>query len=51
MNGVDWPAARAKYAPLVEHVNHRADLTYVIGEMIGEINSGTPTSAVAICRR
>lgn len=40
MNGVDWPAIRAKYAPLVDHVNHRADLTYVIGEMIGELNSG-----------
>jgi tricorn protease len=40
MNGVDWPAMRAKYAPLVPHVNHRADLTYVIGEMIGELNSG-----------
>ena len=22
------------------HVNHRADLTYVIGEMIGELNAG-----------
>jgi tricorn protease len=40
MHGVDWPAMRAKYAPLVEHVNHRADLTYIIGEMIGELNSG-----------
>jgi len=39
MNGVDWPAMRAKYAPLVPYVNHRADLTYVIGEMIGELNS------------
>ena len=26
--------------PLVAHVNHRADLTYVIGEMIGELNAG-----------
>jgi tricorn protease len=40
MNGVDWAAMRAKYAPLVEHVNHRADLTYIIGELIGELNSG-----------
>jgi len=40
MHGIDWPAMRAKYAPLVEHVNHRADLTYVIGELIGELNSG-----------
>jgi tricorn protease len=40
MHGVDWPAMRAKYAPLVPHVNHRADLTYVIGELIGELNAG-----------
>lgn len=40
MHGVDWPAVRAKYAPLVEHVNHRADLTYLIGEMIGELSAG-----------
>ncbi|MBE3088296.1 MAG: PDZ domain-containing protein, partial [Chloroflexi bacterium] len=40
LHGVDWPSMRAKYAPLVDHVNHRADLTYVIGEMIGELNAG-----------
>jgi tricorn protease len=40
MHGLDWPSVRAKYAPLIEHVNHRADLTYVIGEMIGELNAG-----------
>ena len=31
---------RQKYEPLVPYVNHRADLTYVIGEMIGELNVG-----------
>ncbi len=40
MHGVDWAAVRAKYRPLAEAVNHRADLTYVIGEMIGELSSG-----------
>jgi len=40
MHGVDWKAMHDKYAPLVQHVNHRADLTYVIGEMIGELNCG-----------
>jgi tricorn protease len=40
MHGVDWPAMRAKYAPLVDQVNHRADLTYIIGELIGELNAG-----------
>ena len=50
MHGVDWTAIREKYAPLVEHVNHRADLTYIIGEMIGELNTGQPMSAAATCR-
>ncbi|MGF1579031.1 MAG: PDZ domain-containing protein [Gemmataceae bacterium] len=40
LHGVDWKATRKKYEPLVAHVNHRADLTYVIGEMIGELNAG-----------
>jgi tricorn protease len=40
LHGVDWVAVRKKYEPLVEHVAHRADLTYVIGEMISEVNAG-----------
>jgi tricorn protease len=40
MHGVDWPAIREKYRPLVDYVNHRADLTYIIGEMIGELSTG-----------
>ncbi len=40
MNGADWNAIYEKYNPLVKHVNHRTDLTYVIGEMIGELNAG-----------
>jgi len=40
LHGVDWPALRARYEPLVAFVNHRADLTYVIGEMISELNAG-----------
>ena len=40
MHGVDWPAVRDKYASLLKHVNHRNDLTYIIGEMIGELNCG-----------
>ena len=31
---------RKRYEPLVAHVNHRADLTYVIGEMIAELDVG-----------
>ncbi|MBW2187277.1 MAG: PDZ domain-containing protein, partial [Deltaproteobacteria bacterium] len=40
MHGVNWKAMRERYEPLVAHVNHRADLTYIIGEMIGELNVG-----------
>jgi tricorn protease len=40
MHGVDWPGLKKTYAPLVAHVNHRADLTYIIGEMIGELSVG-----------
>jgi tricorn protease len=40
LHAVDWPAIRRRYEPLLPHVQHRADLTYVIGEMIGELNAG-----------
>jgi tricorn protease len=40
MHGVDWAAIRNRYAALLPHVHHRADLTYVIGEMIAELNAG-----------
>lgn len=40
MHGLDWAAVRQQYEPLVKHVNHRNDLTYIIGEMIGELNVG-----------
>jgi len=40
LHGVDWESIKRKYQPLAEAVNHRADLTYVIGEMIGELNAG-----------
>ena len=40
MNGVDWKAMRDKYAALLPFVNHRNDLTYLLGELIGELNNG-----------
>lgn len=40
MHGVDWEGMRDRYAALLPYVNHRKDLTYVIGEMIGELNVG-----------
>ncbi|MFC2115801.1 S41 family peptidase [Bacteroidota bacterium] len=40
MHGVDWKAMHDKYAVLLPYVNHRHDLTYIIGEMIGELTVG-----------
>jgi tricorn protease len=40
MHGVDWEGIRTKYEPLLPYVNHRADLTYIVGEMIGELSAG-----------
>ncbi|HEY9124236.1 MAG TPA: PDZ domain-containing protein [Bacteroidales bacterium] len=40
MHGLDWKAVHDKYAPLVDFVGHRDDLTYIIGEMIGELSIG-----------
>jgi tricorn protease len=42
MNAVDWEKERERYAQLLPHVASRYDLTYVLGEMIGELaNSHT----------
>lgn len=40
LHGVDWQAVRERYRPLAAAARHRLDLTYVIGEMIGELNVG-----------
>jgi len=37
MHGVDWQKMHDRYAPIVPHIAHRFDLTYLIGEMIGEL--------------
>ncbi len=37
MHGFDWVALREQYKPLLQHVQHRSDLNYVIGEMIAEL--------------
>ncbi|MCF0167429.1 MAG: PDZ domain-containing protein, partial [Bacteroidales bacterium] len=40
MHGRDWQQVHDKYAALLPYVNHRQDLTYIIGEMIAELNVG-----------
>lgn len=40
MHGVDWKAMKKKYGVLLPYVKNRQDLTYLIGEMIGELNCG-----------
>ncbi len=40
MHGVNWINMKAKYSPLVPYINNRYDLTYIIGELIGELNVG-----------
>jgi tricorn protease len=37
MHGVDWELMRKRYGELLPYVAHRSDLTYILGEMIGEL--------------
>jgi tricorn protease len=39
-HGADWDAIWTQYSPLVEHVAHRSDLTYLLDWMGGEIAIG-----------
>jgi tricorn protease len=39
MNGVDWPKIRDQYAQLLPYVADRYSLTYIMGEMIGELSN------------
>jgi tricorn protease len=40
IHGVDWKAIKERYSPLVQHVSHRADLDYILGEIVSETNTG-----------
>jgi len=40
MHGMDWNWIKQRYSTWVPFVNHRADLTFLIGEMIGELDVG-----------
>ncbi|MCK5596526.1 MAG: hypothetical protein KAJ04_03670, partial [Candidatus Eisenbacteria sp.] len=40
MHGVDWERVKRQYEPMVEDCASRGDLSFVIGEMIAELNVG-----------
>ena len=40
MHGRDWNMVYERYAPLVPHVRHRADLNYIFDMMNGELSVG-----------
>lgn len=40
MHGVDWPALRRQYEPMLADCVSREDVDYVIGELIAELNVG-----------
>ncbi len=40
MQGLNWDNIKKKYEPLLPYVNNRYDLTYILGEMVGEISIG-----------
>jgi len=40
LHGVDWEKIRDNYSKLVPHVGHRADLDYILSEMVSESNTG-----------
>jgi tricorn protease len=40
LHGVDWVKMREKYACLLPYLSHRADLDFIFGELVGEINAG-----------
>lgn len=40
LHGVDWKAVKENYALLLPSVGHRADLDFILSEMIAESNTG-----------
>lgn len=47
MHGANWQAIYKKYEPLVAHVNHRADLGYILATVGGELSVGHSSLAGA----
>jgi tricorn protease len=39
MHGLDWDAMKEKYGVLVDHAVCRQDMRFIIGELIGELNT------------
>ena len=39
MSGLDWPAMKAKYAPLVDRVSERNELNDILSDMMGELST------------
>jgi tricorn protease len=39
MHGLDWPAVRAKYRPLVDRVTDRAELSDLLAQMVSELSA------------
>lgn len=40
LHGVDWPVLVARYGALVPYVAHRADLDFLFGELVSELEAG-----------
>ncbi len=40
IHGVDWDEIKANYNVLIPFLSHRADLDYILGEIISETNTG-----------
>lgn len=40
LHDVDWKAVKENYAQLVPYVGHRADLDFILSEMVSESNTG-----------
>ncbi len=39
MHGIDWDAMKIKYGKLIPHASCRQDIRFIIGELIGELNT------------
>ena len=47
MHGLDWNEMREKYGRLLPHVSCRQDIRYLVGELIGELNTSTLPSGLS----